>query len=506
MSENKDTQILSLLNRRIEQDIHSNKCQKPVLPTDALESFGQMMLKKGSSVSGLMEKVESIRTQVSNMFEYAHYPSYGIARPSHSTRAAELVEQLWLLRRWLLEEANRPGKGPQESHMVTGLIARASAVDQQLYQAGSDDAMARSIELAQLRPLALEIRRYTFLRYATLARPVWQTVDASVDTNTVFYSGRTMPMQVLSRVCSQLGLSQLKAPKSSGVAQARWQLIQKAGLTVFDMGADKGADQALVAYELGIALTLGKPIVVITTGKSLPFDIDIEPVELPDDDGAAEQLLTSAINKVLVAVNTRGNVDPLGSTLKHILKSYPLPQKNIYLDQSLKQIQPLGNKPDSVATDFVLKTLVGAVKGDSTVLIHPSWPPSYGDGSKKLLHLMPLRLDKQNAVVKIARQSCDKAGIDYIRSDEVSEPYVSLSVWNEICRASCIMVDLTGFDASVALALGMSHTLGKPTLITADQSTVDNLFAMNTGMRVSAYDVSSDSPLTHAVDQFLLTI
>ncbi len=499
-----DDTFFELLKQRLEQDVKLGKTKRADQLRELIGSFWDVISSKDESVGGLMEKVEGPRELVSNMLELAHYPSYGIPRPPEGTRAAELIERCWSIRRLLLEEANRSGKGAEESSMITKLIIRASNVDKRIYEAGKEDSKARRVELDELRPLAVQVRRFTLLRNAVLAWPIWRATNVPVDTNSVFYSGRPEPLRLLSKVCKNLGLSILKAPRSTGFANARWKQLQKASLAVFDMGADDGSDRAAVAYELGIALTLGKSVVVVTTGEVLPFDVDIEPIDLKESEGA-ELLLTEAIDEAFVSVIPREKISPLPDTLQHVLKTYPLPQGDTYLDQSLKQLQKLGDEPDPVSTDHALKTLIGFLKKESVMLIHSAWPPSYSNGGSRLFHVMPFRPDWAADVTKAARSCCNKSGVDYVRGDEVRDPDVILSIWNEICQASHVLVDLTEFNANVALELGISHTLGKPTLITGVKKTIDNLFPMISKMRVSPYKSASSKELAKAVEEFLLT-
>ncbi len=505
MPKDNDDKIFELLNKRLEKDVKSGKTKRSDQLKELLGSFKDIISSEDDSVGGHMKKIADMRGLVGNMLELAHYPSYGIPRPPEGTRAAELVELCWSIRRLLLEEANRRGKGADESSMITKLSIRATNIDKRIYKAGVDNSKARSVELDELRPLADQVRKFTLLRNAVLARPIWRATKLPVDTNSVFYSGLPEPLRLLTGVCKNLGLSILKAPKSTSFANARWKQLQKASLAVFNMGAADGPDRAAVAYELGIALTLGKPIVILTTGENLPFDVDIVPIDISEKEGA-EVLLMKAIDESFVSFVPHEKVNPLPGTLQQVLKSYPLPQDNIYVDQSLKQLQRLGTEPDPVSTDHALKTLVGFLDKEPVMLIHPTWPPSYSDRESRLFHVMPFRPGWAADASKTARDCCKKLGVDYIRGDEVRDLDVIQSIWNEICQSSHVLVDLTGFNANVALELGISHTLGKPTLITGATKTVDNLFPMISKVRVSPYRSASSKKLAKAVEGFLLSV
>jgi len=90
-----------------------------------------------------------------------------------------------------------------------------------------------------------------------------------------------------------------------------------------------------------------------------------------------------------------------------------------------------------------------------------------------------------------------------VRGDLVSEPHVIRSIWEEICRATHVLVDLTDFNANVALELGIAHTLGRPTLMVGQGYTVELLFPMIAKARFSAYDDASSAQLSDLVRGFL---
>ncbi len=498
-----DYKVFELLEKRLEKDIKSGKTQKPDQLKKLLATASDILSSGDNSVGDHMKKVEEIRELVNNTYEIAHYLSHGIPIPPKGTRAAELVERCWSIRRLLLEEANRRGKGAEESDMIEKLSISASNVDKRIYEAGEDDSKAKSVELDELRPLTVQVRKFTLLRNAVLARPIWRAIKVPVDTNSIFYSGRPKPLILLSKVCKNLGLSVSKVSKSTSYANARWKQLQKASLAVFDMGADDGPDRAAVAYEFGIALTLGRPIIVLTTGEDLPFDIDFEPIDISESE-KIELLLSEVIDETFVSFIPREKVSRLSDTLQHVLKSYPLPQDDIYVDQTLKQLQRLGAEPDPVATDHALKALVGFLEKEPVILIHPTWAPSYSDGGSRLFHVMPFRPGWSENASKTARSCCKKLGVKYIRGDEATDPNIIRSIWNEIYQSSHVLVDLTGYNANVALELGISHTLGKSTLIIGAAKTIKNLFPNISKGRVSSFKSGSSEKLAKAIEEFLL--
>ena len=88
------------------------------------------------------------------------------------------------------------------------------------------------------------------------------------------------------------------------------------------------------------------------------------------------------------------------------------------------------------------------------------------------------------------RETSEAAGIEYVIGDVVEEADVIRSIWEEIARASLVLVDLTGFNANVSLKLGIAHTLGKKLLIVGQDNTIKYLFPSIQKLRVHQYDVT----------------
>jgi hypothetical protein len=74
----------------------------------------------------------------------------------------------------------------------------------------------------------------------------------------------------------------------------------------------------------------------------------------------------------------------------------------------------------------------------------------------------------------------------------MAAPNVIRSIWEEIACATHVVVDLTGFNANVALELGIAHTLGRPCLLVGQDATVKHLFPMIAKQRFFSYMTASD--------------
>ncbi len=265
----------------------------------------------------------------------------------------------------------------------------------------------------------------------------------------------------------------------------------------------EGSQLAAVTYELGIARTLGKPLVVLAKeGQVIPFDIDIEATLLS---GSTQDsiVISEAMDLALVWMMPRPRESGVSQTIDQVLATYPLPHANVYVDQTLKQLKKLKDDPDPVLTTAALNTLIEYLDED-LMLLHPVWSPNYPRvGETRIFHVMPFRTDWADSVADCVERVCRTSRTKYIRGDRVKEANIIRSIWDEINKASHIVVDLTGFNANVALELGLAHTLGRPTLLVGQGDTKDHLYPMIAKERIASYTTDKISDLGKAVREFL---
>lgn len=500
-------QVWSLLNRRLKSDIDSGAVSKDRADSlsGILEEFGRILSGDENDVHALLNKLQDMRTYIENKFEMAHYLSHGIERPPEGSRAADLVELNWQLRRYLLEEMNRPEKGEKESKETLELNVRAARVDRRIYEAGADNGQAMTVEKEELRQLALAVRNYSARNNTMIARPVWRYANVSVDTNAVFYSGAVKGKQSIAAACRRSGLKDMAEPKGESYASGRWKQLQNAITAVFDLRVTNGPGMAAATYELGIALTLGKPVVILVAeNQILPFDVDIPPVVLaggPQDNAA----IATAIDQSVVWTYPMPRADGSSETLDYILSLYQRPHKNTYVDQTLRMLADLRKSPDPLAVTRTLIKLFDYLKDGKTMLIRPYWPPVYPSGEElRVFHVMPFHPTWANDVSRQAEAAVQAQGGRYVRGDAVADPDVIQSIWNEIACATHVLVDLTDFNPNVALELGIAHTLGREVLLLSQGKPIDYVFPAIAKLRVKSYDAQRlDETLGRAVEGFI---
>ena len=139
--------------------------------------------------------------------------------------------------------------------------------------------------------------------------------------------------------------------------------------------------------------------------------------------------------------------------------------------------------------------------------MHPWWSPDYPDENKpRLFHVMPFTPHWADEVSAITRAACKAASVNYVRGDEVAEPNVIRSIWEEIARATHVVVDLTGFSANVALELGIAHTLGKNVLMMGQGDPKAHLFKPISRIRAHGYSINKlEQTVGKDVSDFLLS-
>jgi len=120
--------------------------------------------------------------------------------------------------------------------------------------------------------------------HLTLAQPVWPSRAVGQHGNSIFYSGGSQVGALVAQVCARRELRCLVPQADREPASLRWDQLRESAVGVFDFTGYKRAASleeaspiAAVAYELGIALALGRAAVVVAIdGQDLPFDLDID--------------------------------------------------------------------------------------------------------------------------------------------------------------------------------------------------------------------------------------
>jgi hypothetical protein len=395
--------------------------------------------------------------------------------PAPDSPAAGLLEALQALKMHVGGLGMATGCPPRLRDVAIDLFARLGRLTTHVVEAGDDAGRLRRIEADSARALAREVRLLATRSHLLLARPAWPDDIPEADANAVFYSGAEATQAALAEALAPMGLT-LIADVTPGAdfATRRWQALRGANLAVFDL-AD-GAPQ--VYYELGIALAIGSPFLLLAREDTvLPFDVAQQPSRyhgrLPSPSWLAEQ-----IDAALYALPVRaGAAGSLAATRAHAER---LAGDNPLARVALDVLRQAGDDP--VAFHDALSGFTALLGPAAPTLLQTRWPGDYPDLlAPRSFAVMPFRPTREPMYAAIAA-AARAAGVEPVRGDEAAGQEIIASIWLELCRASFVTVDLSGFNLNVCLELGLADALGRPTLLVGEPGTERQLADLLPGL------------------------
>lgn len=422
------------------------------------------------------------------------------------SRAHTLDGFLTDLKAAFLEEIARPGILDGEKSLINHAGAAAVTAEQTLEGLpGDEDAI--ELEQETVRPAALELKQYRLRHHLTLIEPVWQAPRSAVQNpNSVFFSGTVKHQALVASVCRKLALTLLPTIRAgTDAARFRWQQLWTSHVAVFDLSSydpsapvASAARVAAICYELGMAFSLGRSVVILAReAQTLPFDIDVLPVCLPG--GADNELiLGNAIDSALYETQ-RGTTDSsLRATLDYARRFQAGDDQ--WIDSK--------TSADPVQTRRLLQHSLGRGGSRRHVPVLPAWPGAYPDpNSPRCFHVMGFR-PELNWTAELASKLCQENGVTYVRGDRVIEPDIIRSIWDEICHATHVLVDLTGCNPNVFVELGIVHTLGRNVVIVSSNESSIGAIPSLAKVRVHLYSrrgTRDTQALAKVVADFLMT-
>ena len=469
----------------------------------------------GSPAPGLADKqIKATRVQhlLSQMSEAFLNPSRAqpLEAPVAGSSRAALAELHANLHRYVMTETSAGLLTGEEGKALMVLMGRLRDSREALASLPSN-ADSVKLETEVLRPLVLEIRNFSLRHHLTLAQPVWPSRAVGQHASSLFYSGGSHVGALVAQVCASRELRCLVTQADREPASLRWDQLRESAVAVFDFtGYKRGASlgeasaTAAVAYELGIALALGRAAVVVATdGQDLPFDLDIEPVCLSDDDNDVANL-SAAFDRALYGLQRGAAGSSVKSSVKYLRERFaghPSP----HVRMSLETLDD-DTMSDAIKARHLITSTFGFLGADALQILLPAWPGQYPDtASKRCFHVTAFGPTWANSTRRLVGEACGSR-IEYIRGDGVLAPDILRSIWDEICRATHVVVDLTGLNANVVLELGIAHTLGRNVLLISQDQQVERYFRAIAKHRIHPYTLKgSDAPALQATLQRFLT-
>jgi len=330
-----------------------------------------------------------------------------------------------------------------------------------------------------------------------LAQPTWGWPNVIRNANAVFLAGSRAVRDQVQVLCRERRLELLPEPSGWGIGEGRWNALRASAIGIFDLTMPSPVDRASVCHDLGSALVLGvSPVVVTRRSERAPFDIDLPPVEL---EAGNIQSLAEGLDSALFRIFPTSRKTSIEDTARQVLARTGADSSSRGLARHLAERRLL----DPVEAEAALGLLVGRSTPSDLALIHPIWPAFYPNHEEPLcFHVMPFKQEWSGAAQACVRDACESENVRYGRGDDDHDVRIMHAIWEQICRATHLVIDLTGLTPNVCLELALAQGIGRPILLVArDQWTLDHLFPAISKLQVRIYD--SYQALAELVRQFL---
>jgi hypothetical protein len=206
-----------------------------------------------------------------------------------------------------------------------------------------------------------------------------------------------------------------------------------------------------------------------------------------DDDG---ETIAQALDEAFYVIQRegRGNVIPATvAELDRLTREHPR-RASIegmgWLDPALK------NDPAGFAA--AVRNVLRELDQPAWQLLRPAWPGSYPEaGGHRCFHVMPFGPSWADESRDTARTVCKELGLSYRRGDEAEEGRIVHAIWNDLCRANVVLVELAGGNLNVMIELGIAHALGRPVLAVQRAGEQDLRPRHIEKLRVHKYDTAN---------------
>ncbi len=465
---------------QIEADEGNFTSERHTMLASMMSELGQIVDSKPDDLTEMLANSSRLRDLQERMIDPRETPSFRPDAPDvdPNSYAAELLSNYNKIQRYLDQVVKQPHHKKYTHEVLQNLILRGINARKDIMESTDDDA-ARAVEKEVIRRLAMDVRNFAMREHLTFACPIWPSPAITENPNALFYSGSDEIRQQLQLAIDEYSMNlSIQPQKTQGdPARARWNQLRSSTLCVFDFAEyerphskdenrlQKLAPFATAAYELGMAFALGRSVLVIgRSTKPLPFDIDVTPVLL-ENSSFDDARLNIGINTALYGAAQRGGGDSsVDETLRFALAEYAK-HPNSYVRIAIQQIEN-EDETDALKIADMLEAGLGFMGVEAPLLITPAWPGDY-PSNRRCFHVTAFGYDWADQVRDLVAECCysSQEAIEYIRGDEVLTPDIIRSIWDEICRASHIVVDLTGLNVNAMLELAMAHVLGRKVII-----------------------------------------
>ena len=379
----------------------------------------------------------------------------------------------------------------------------------------ADDASAYELEVETLRRVASEVREFQRRHHLTLITPPWASPETRTEASGVFCAVGPDLLPTLKTLAAERRLKLLSAATSGkDPAQDAWDRLRAAAVAIFDLrehapiesheGLARAARVGEICYQLGIAYCLGVPAIIVTrAGQTIPFDVDLTPVELTGDQSSDLTSIGGAIDDALYSSQRFNAGDSVPATWDYFLQTFghgaQAEENRAAVAEMRKEVQG-----DAIASAALIRYGLSLLRGNPPYLAYPALPGRYPDPEPRCFIVMPYR-DHVDAGYRLVAKGCKKARVKAVRGDVTDDQQILRSIWDELGRCSYVTADLTDFNPNVCLELGIADTLGRQTILIGRPGTEKALFPSIAKRRVHIYtgEAADDQAIREALAQFL---
>ncbi|MEM6672843.1 MAG: hypothetical protein AAF726_08350 [Planctomycetota bacterium] len=475
---------------------------------DVFDQFMNVVNEGDEDLESLRARTQKMRALTSQIIDKGLDPSWSSPEPQEGTRAHRLVALLDPLKRFIVAEKMQPMLPSGVASEGSDLMIRLMKLEHRVREHQDDESALDDMEDETWR-LAAELQEYARRDHLMLAAPHFPTIAQRTPPKSVFVSGPSRLHETARGIVSFVALRDVSGGR---YPDQRWRDLRSATLAIFDIGDPDSSARAQVCYELGLALALGKPVVVaLRKDQHPPFNVrdDFPFLRYDPVRGLAADDLEGAIWHAVGLLLWGGHEANAGGRLEQTLSwldgEFPeLSEGSLRLHRD--RLGRAAREKDSVDFRTNLDQLIGELGSDAPVRLLPAWPPAYprSDDKPRCFHVTPFGPDWADETRETVRGVCNSNGWHYARGDEAEDQRIVRGIWTEIARSSAVVVDLTGRNENVALELGLAHALGRKHLVVTQDDPEKGVFRSLGRDQVRPYGMGPRGPsLSGLVESFL---
>ena len=502
--------MLQALKERMKAEVDSGvvSADRSTQLEEVLKQVGQTIGEGGGDLASLSARAHRMRALMKLVMDAAMDPSWATPDPLPKSRAGQLLPMFESLKRHLLAETASSMLPAEEARAGTDLFERHIKLEARVRQAATDSGVAALED--ELWRLASDVQEYHRRYHLILAQPDFAMARTHARPKSVFLAGGDALRDLAEAIAERDGLSLFAEAGRGDRAQSRWNQLCSASVGVFDVGVPEGPERAQVCYELGLALALGKPSVVVARpDQTLPFDVNLKPLYLAgsveDRVGGLNQAIRGALGSIIWGGIDRGSNSASSEALSRLRQLL-----GTRLSDGIKRVALQSaeqSQDDMIAFRRSLDQLLGMLGGEAPAVLLPAWPPSYPSEGKELrcFHVMPFGPGWSKPTQSLAKRVCHRYGWIYSRGDEAEQQRIIRGIWSEIGSASAVLVDITDHNPNVSLELGLVHALGRPYRLIAQGDAKEHTFPSLEKVQIHSYGPSPHFAKLDDIIEGLLT-